>query len=106
MTGPWMTIEDVFHIPRRGTVVTGQLQGSSPLHVGDTLVGGGGRWRVSGIEQFKAVLPAAMPGTNIGVLLKDGPASDVLRGQTVQFEVAGANLPVAEPSPKRRRWRR
>jgi elongation factor Tu len=66
----WMTINDVFHIPGRGTVVTGQLEGSVPLNVGDTLVCQGVRWQVSGIEMFRAVLTTAEPGSNIGILLR------------------------------------
>jgi len=95
----WMTVSDVFHIPRRGTVVTGQLQGGAPLNVGDALVCEGGRWQVAGIERFRAVLTSALPGSNIGVLLRNGPAGDVLRGRTVTFEPAGTG-------PKKRLWRR
>jgi translation elongation factor EF-Tu-like GTPase len=42
--GLWMTISDVFHIPGRGTVVTGQLEGYVPLNVGDSLVYDGASW--------------------------------------------------------------
>ena len=103
-----MTVSDVFHIPGRGTVVTGQLQGSAPLNVGDTLVCEGARWPVSGIEQFRAVLMSAMPGANIGILLRNGPAGDVLRGRTVAFETGGAaGRPLSGgPWSKKRRWRR
>jgi translation elongation factor EF-Tu-like GTPase len=82
----WMTIDDGFHIPGRGTVVIGQLQGNVPLNVGDTLVCGGGRWKVSGIERFRVLLTTAEPGSTIGVLLKKGPGGDVLIGRTVTFE--------------------
>ena len=63
----WMTISDVFYIPGRGTVVTGQLEGNVPLNVGDVLVGPGGKWQISGIEQFRAMLTTAEPGSNIGI---------------------------------------
>src|ERR1700689_4872997 len=99
--GLWMTVSDVFHIPGRGTVATGRLQGNVPLNVGDTLVCDGGRWTVSGIEQFKVVLTTVEPGSNIGVLLKKGPGGDVLRDRTVTFE-PGASA----SGQKKRLWRR
>ena len=101
--GAWMTVDDVFHIRGRGTVVTGRLQGSVQLNTGDTLVCDGARWAVIQIEQFKATLPTAQPGANIGVLLNNGPPADVLRGRTVKFE-SGVS-PGGFLQPKKRRWR-
>jgi translation elongation factor EF-Tu-like GTPase len=110
----WLTVADVFHIRGRGTVVTGQLQGNGFLNVGDFLVCEGVHWPVSAIEKFRAILQTAEPGADIGILLRDGPPGDVLRGQTVQF-VAGAGRggrgpaaggPGPAASAKRRRWRR
>lgn len=110
-----MNISDVFHIPGRGTVVTGLLEGNVPLNLGDALVCDGVSWQVIGIEQFKKTLTAAEPGANIGVLLKNGPRGDVLRGRLATFEPgAGASgvsgmssvSGVAEPRPKKRRWLR
>jgi translation elongation factor EF-Tu-like GTPase len=97
----WMTISDVFHITGRGTVVIGQLRGNVPLNVGDTLVCDGGRWKVSGIEQFRVMLTTAEPGSNIGVLLKKGPGGDVLMDRTVTFEPG-----TSAGGPKKRLWRR
>jgi elongation factor Tu len=99
----WMTISDVFRIPGRGTVVTGQLEGNVPLNVGDALVCDGASWQVSGIEQFRSVLTTAEPGSNIGVLLRNGPRGDVLRGQTVTFERGTSRSGLA---PRKRLWRR
>jgi elongation factor Tu len=112
----WMTVGDVFHIRGRGTVVTGRLEGSGRLNLGDSLVCDGMHWQVSGIEQFRAALTVAEPGTDIGILLGGGPAGDVLRGRTVQFEPgsatkfepdsASASLQFTVLAPKRKRWRR
>ena len=91
-------------------MVTGQLQGSGQLNVGDTLMCDGMRWQISGIEQFRAVLTAALPGSNIGVLLSNGPPGSVLRGRMVQFE-ASAQAPLQPDAwtplipRKKRRWR-
>jgi translation elongation factor EF-Tu-like GTPase len=68
-----MTVSDVFHIPGRGNVVTGRLQGNG----------------------------------DIGVLLRKGPAGDVLRGRTVTFEPGtAAGSPQPGQRPGKRRWRR
>jgi elongation factor Tu len=104
----WMTVEDIFRIRGRGTVVTGQLQGTGQLSVGDTLQCDGQRWVVDGIEQFRAVLTTALPGWQIGVLLRDGPATDMLRGRTVQFESkpgTSPGVPFMVVAPKKKRWR-
>jgi translation elongation factor EF-Tu-like GTPase len=106
--GTWMTVSDVFHIRGRGTVVTGQLQGSTPLNIGDAMTCDGARWPVTGIEQFRAVLTTAMPGAEIGVLIAAGPGADALRGRTVTFEPGGApgSQPFDGPPPRKSRWRR
>jgi elongation factor Tu len=104
----WMTVGDVFHIKGRGTVVTGRLEGNGQLNLGDTVVCDGLRWRVGGIEQFRAVLTAAEPGSDIGVLLRGGPAGDVLRGRTVQFvpDAAAGSPQFTVLAPRKKRWRR
>jgi elongation factor Tu len=99
----WMTISDVFRIPGRGTVVTGQLEGNAPLNVGDVLVCDGASWQVDGIERFRAVLTTAEPGSNIGVLLRHGPPGEELEGRTVTFEPGASRF---GPGPRKRRWRR
>jgi elongation factor Tu len=105
--GPWMTVSDVFHIAGRGTVVTGRLQGNFPLNVGDALVCEGARWQVASIEQARSVRTTAEPGCDIGVLLRKGPAGDVLRGRTVMFEPGtAAGSPQSGERPGKRRWRR
>jgi elongation factor Tu len=103
-----MTIEDVFHIKGRGTVVTGQLQGTGQLSVGDTLQCDGFSWLVDGMEQFRAELTTALPGWQIGILLRGGPTADMLRGRTVQFEASqgtGPGVPFMVVAPKKKRWR-
>jgi translation elongation factor EF-Tu-like GTPase len=105
----WMHVADIFHIKGRGTVVTGQLQGSGFLTAGDTMVCDGQRWQVSAIEQFRAILESAAPGANIGVLVKGGPHADMLRGRTVEFESSAAAGPSGEwtaLAPKKKRWGR
>jgi elongation factor Tu len=101
--GLWMTVSDVFHIPGRGTVVTGQLEGNVPLNVGDSLVCDGTSWQVSGIEQFRSRLTTAEPGSDVGILLRNGPPGDVLRGRAVTFAQGTSGF---GPRPGKRRWRR
>jgi translation elongation factor EF-Tu-like GTPase len=97
-----MTISDVFHIPGRGTVVIGQLEGNVPLNVGDTMICEDASWQVHSIEKFRVVLTTAEPGSNIGILLKKGPPGDALRDRTVTFERTSQ----FQPKPKKRLWRR
>jgi translation elongation factor EF-Tu-like GTPase len=87
----WMTAENIFHIPSRGTVVTGQLEGSGLLALGDDLVCDGLHWPVAGIEKVKEPLKTAGPGMHVGVLLRNGPPAEVLRGKKLVFV----------PNPKR-----
>jgi translation elongation factor EF-Tu-like GTPase len=65
-----MTIEDVFTIRGRGTVVTGRVE-SGQLRVGDEVrVNDTMAVSVDGIESFRKTLTEAGPGDNIGVLFK------------------------------------
>jgi translation elongation factor EF-Tu-like GTPase len=110
-----MRVEDIFHIRGRGTVITGKLDGTGELRVGDTMYCDGVRWKVGGVEQFSKSLEVALPGALIGVLLGNGPSGDMLRGCVVGFGVSSTNLDSGGqlgPSlgttadSKKRRWRR
>ncbi len=78
-----MTVEDVFQIRGRGTVVTGRVE-SGVLRVGDevTIRGQGGDRKavVLGLEMFRRQIQEANVGDNIGVLFRDGGRSDVRAG--------------------------
>jgi len=83
-TGFRFTVEDVFSIKGRGTVVTGQVE-AGQLRKGSTvrLVRTTGEQRdvtVTGIEAFRKVLDVAEPGANVGLLLRDVGREDVGRG--------------------------
>jgi translation elongation factor EF-Tu-like GTPase len=86
----WMTVGAVMRIKGRGTVLVGRLEGTGQLSVGDALLCDGLSWRVDGIEQSRALLTTALPGSKIGVLLAGGPTADGLRGRTVQFAPSAA----------------
>lgn len=88
-----MTVEDVFSIKGRGTVVTGKIE-SGTLTVGDeirlTHQGADRKTVVSGIEMFRKVITQAQVGDNVGVLLKgigkeDVQSGDVLTGSDTEF---------------------
>jgi len=81
-----MTIEDVFAIRGRGTVVVGQIE-SGALQIGDvvkietqvdTL-----ETVVTGIEKFRRRLKQASAGDNVGVLLRDVGKEDLQRGDVL-----------------------
>ena len=78
-----MTVQDVFSIRGRGTVVTGQIE-SGTLNVGDEISfrrqGSFKKTVVTGIEVFRKLLQQAQAGDNVGVLLRDINKDDIQRG--------------------------
>ncbi len=81
-----MTVEDVFSIAKRGTVVTGKIEGGT-LNVGDEVAiqGKNGQRKtvVAGIEMFRKVTSQAGVGDNVGILFKDISKQDVQRGDVI-----------------------
>jgi len=82
-----MSIEDVFSITGRGTVVTGRVE-RGVLHLGDQveIVGLSHEIKktvVTGIEMFRKILEEAQAGDNIGVLLRGIEKKEVERGQVL-----------------------
>lgn len=81
-----LTVQDVFHITGRGTVVTGTVEKGS-VRVGDsvTLRRADGSIRtvtVAGIELFRKMTDPAVEGENVGVLLR-GLEKDQVKGGDV-----------------------
>ncbi len=82
-----MPVEDVFTITGRGTVATGRVE-RGVLHVNEEveIVGVKDESRktvVTGIEMFRKLLDEAMPGDNIGALLRGVQRTDIVRGQVI-----------------------
>jgi len=81
-----MPIEDVFSISGRGTVVTGRVE-CGILKVGQEVEIVGFRdtvkTTVTGIEMFNKEMGEALPGDNVGVLLRGTKKDDVERGQVL-----------------------
>jgi len=82
-----MSIEDVFTITGRGTVVTGRVE-RGRLKLGEEveIVGLRDEVRkttVTGIEMFRKLLDEAVAGDNIGVLLRGIERRDVERGMVL-----------------------
>jgi translation elongation factor EF-Tu-like GTPase len=107
----WLTVRGVLHIRGRGIVVTGRLEGTGQLSVGDAVLceGQGQGWQVDGIEQRGTALTTASAGSNIGILLQNGPPAEMLRGRTLLFTTNAAagqpNVPFTDLAPKKKRWR-
>ena len=78
-----MTVQDVFTIRNRGTVVTGQIE-SGTLHVGEEIsiqrTNYAKKAVVTAIEMFRKQLQQAKAGDNVGLLLRDIGQQDVKRG--------------------------
>jgi len=82
-----MPIEDVFSISGRGTVVTGRVE-RGKLTVGEEVEIVGLKEEpiktvATGIEMFRKVLDEALPGDNVGILLRGVGKDEVERGMVV-----------------------
>ncbi len=81
-----MSIEDVFTIVGRGTVVTGRVE-RGKIRVGDAVeIVGLGETKstvCTGVEMFRKTLDEGRAGDNIGVLLRGIERNDVERGQVL-----------------------
>jgi len=81
-----MTVEDVFTIPDRGTVVTGRVK-RGLVRAGDQLeiVGLTGTriTTAAGVEVFRKLLDRGQVGNDVGVLLPGIQRDDVERGQVL-----------------------
>jgi elongation factor Tu len=81
-----MPIEDIFSISGRGTVVTGKVERGT-LKPGEEVEIVGLRPTMktvaTSLEMFRKILDEALPGDNIGVLLRGVGKDDVERGQVL-----------------------
>lgn len=81
-----MSIEDVFSITGRGTVVTGKVERGT-VKVGEEVeIVGFGETRktvVTGVEMFRKLLEQAQAGDNVGCLLRGIGKDEVERGQVL-----------------------
>ena len=81
-----MTIEDIFSISGRGTVVTGRVE-KGIVKVGDTIEIVGLRdtqtTTVTGVEMFRKEMDQGEAGDNVGVLLRGTKKEDVERGMVL-----------------------
>jgi elongation factor Tu len=81
-----MSVEDVFGIKGRGTVVTGRID-RGVVKVGDEIEIVGivetRKTTVTGVEMFKKLLDQGEAGDNVGCLLRGIERDDVQRGQVL-----------------------
>ncbi|MHC4976682.1 MAG: elongation factor Tu [Planctomycetota bacterium] len=82
-----MSIEDVFSIKGRGTVVTGRIE-RGKVCVGDEaeIVGlhmENSKTTVTGVEMFNKTLDSGIAGDNVGALLRGVEKDEVERGQVL-----------------------
>ena len=81
-----MTIEDIFTISGRGTVVTGRIErGVVNMSQEVEIVGirPTVKSTVTGIEMFQKTLDQGQAGDNVGILLRGIEKKDVIRGQVL-----------------------
>jgi elongation factor Tu len=78
-----MTVDDVFFIRGRGTVVTGRVE-VGEIRVGDEVqVAEHSGVRVDGIEAFRKQMDSAQAGEDVGLLLRGLDRADVHAGDAV-----------------------
>ena len=82
-----MSVEDVFSIKGRGTVVTGRID-RGIIHTGDPVEIVGLRDEVmkstcTGVEMFHKILDEGMAGDNVGILLRGIDREEVERGMVI-----------------------
>lgn len=82
------TVQDVFTITGRGTVVTGMIE-AGQVSVGDEvqlrrITGECKMVRVTGLEVFRKILDTATAGMNVGILVSDVTKSDIGRGDVLE----------------------
>lgn len=85
-----ITVQDVFFITGRGTVITGTVETGS-VSVGDNVtlrrVDGSARTvTVIGIEKFRQITDTAVKGENVGILLRGVERNEVGRGDVLEKE--------------------
>ena len=82
-----MPVEDVFSIEGRGTVVTGRVErGVAKVNEEIEIVGlkeKPVKTIVTGVQMFHKDLDEALPGDNVGILLRGTKKEDVERGQVL-----------------------
>ena len=83
-----ITVQDVFSITGRGTVITGQIESGS-ITVGDTVTlrrkdGSSREVVVTGLEMFRKMLDTAKQGDNVGLLLRGIARNEVGRGDVLE----------------------
>src|SRR2546421_541354 len=92
-----MSVEDVFSITGRGTVVTGRVE-QGIIKVGDDveIVGLRPTQRTvcTGVEMFRKLLDEGRAGDNIGALLRGTKKEEVERGQGLRFAIRGGGRTV------------
>jgi elongation factor Tu len=82
-----MSVEDVFSIKGRGTVVTGRID-RGKIHTGDPVEIVGLREEImnstcTGVEMFHKLLDEGMAGDNVGLLLRGVGRDEVERGMVI-----------------------
>ncbi len=81
-----MSIEDIFSISGRGTVVTGRID-RGMVKVGEEIeIVGFGETRkrvVTGVEMFRKILDEGQAGDNVGILLRGTDKDEVERGMVL-----------------------
>ncbi|MFB6718565.1 EF-Tu/IF-2/RF-3 family GTPase [Kribbella sp. NPDC056345] len=82
-----LTVEDVFSITGRGTVVTGRVQAGSAAVGDQVVITRAGQvvfqTQITGIEMFRKITKVAKAGDNVGLLLRGVTKDQVAEGDVI-----------------------
>lgn len=94
-----MTIEDVFSITGRGTVITGAIENGT-VSINDTVIVNNIPFVVTGIEQFRKIINTASAGMSVGILLRGATKDNCRAGDFVYKEGLVATSTTSPNAPK------
>ena len=91
-----MTVEDVFTISGRETVITGTIENGT-VSINETVIINNRPFVVTGLEQFRKLFNTASAGMGVGMLLRGATKDDFRSGDVVYKEMKSSEISAPKP---------
>lgn len=91
-----MTVEDVFTISGRETVITGTIENGT-VSINETVIINNRPFVVTGLEQFRKLINTASAGMGVGMLLRGATKDDFRSGDVVYKEMKSSGISAPKP---------